>query len=92
MTTTIAPSVSFFVEGHVLHTLQELAWHQWRRLGVKHLDIKRGQGRHPVVFVHINKENVVIKELGLEGAKRELEKKIRELLGSGSRILLGVVE
>lgn len=77
MTTTIAPSVSYVVEEEFVRSLKKLPWQhpieEWHRLGVKHLNIKRGVGRHPLVFVQIDRWSLVIKELGIDGARRELE-------------------
>ncbi len=85
------PTVSFCIEQEFLSELQDLPWvhpvNEWSRYGVRLLNIKRGHGRHPVVFVGRRKQDFVVKELGLEGAKRELEN-YREMLNRGIHTLL----
>ncbi len=44
----------------------------WRRRGVKHLRVRRGVGRHPLVFVESEGVKLVVKELGPAGARREI--------------------
>lgn len=66
---TAAPSISFAVEDEFVRSLKKLPWQdpieEWRRLGVKHLNIKRGVGRHPLVFVQIDGRSFAVKELGI---------------------------
>lgn len=85
------PSLSFSVEDQFLSDLVDLPWdrplEEWRRHGVKLLEIKRGIGRHPVVFVRRSKQDYVVKELGLEGARREIEN-YREMLSRGIHTLV----
>lgn len=71
------PQISFFVDDLFLPDLEKLPWPHavagWRSLGVKHFNIKHGLGRHPVVFVQAGNRKYVIKELGFEVARREVE-------------------
>ena len=80
----------FVVEDLILESIRKLPWEhpiqEWRKLGVKHLDIRRGAGRHEVVFVRIDGHDCVIKELGIDGAKREIEN-YRVLLEKGVHTL-----
>lgn len=88
-----SPSVQFFVEQAVLEPLQKLPWNlpieEWRSVGVRHFDIKRGIGRHPVVFVESSGVPFVIKQLSAEGAKREAEN-YEKLLARGIHNLVPV--
>jgi hypothetical protein len=70
----MTPQISYFVESPHLHALQKLPWQhpveQWRRSGVKHLDIKRGAGRHPVVFVGVTGQKMF--KVAVDGREFEL--------------------
>lgn len=87
------PEVSLFVERSHLQVLGKLPWQhpieQWHAFGVNHLDIKRGSGRHPVVFVRVGSHDYVIKELGLDAARREI-KNYEEILARGIHTLVPV--
>ncbi len=73
----IRPALTFDVDGLYHVELEQLPWHLpiagWRELGIKHLDIKRGIGRHVVIFIQVGANNYVIKELGYSVAQREVE-------------------
>jgi hypothetical protein len=87
------PRLSFIVEPQYFEALQGLPWHhpldEWKSFGVKLLDIKHGQGRHPVVFVKGDRQNFVVKELPLEGARREQEN-YRAMLHRGIHTLVPI--
>jgi hypothetical protein len=89
----MAPKIFYSVVPAHLQAMKKLPWRhpieQWRKLGVKHLDIKQGAGRHPVVFVRVAGQDYVIKELGLEAAKREVEN-YSEILARGVHTLVPV--
>ncbi len=56
--------------------LRRLPWKrplaEWRDLGVRHLRVRHGVGRHPVAFIQVNGAKLVVKELGGGGARREV--------------------
>lgn len=90
---TFAPSVSFFVDEQFVRPLRKLPWRhpieEWRQLGIKHLNIKFGAGRHPVVFVRVSGLDFAVKELGLTACEREVEN-YKELLKRGIHTLTPV--
>ncbi len=53
----------------------------WRERGIPHLPVRRGIGRHPLIFVEADGRALVIKELGVDGARREIAvyRRLREL-------------
>lgn len=65
--------ISFFIEDIFHNAVQKLPWEYpiaiWRDLGVTHLNVKHGIGRHPVVFVQVDGRNFAVKELGFEAAQ-----------------------
>ena len=73
--------------------LARLPWHipleEWRSHGIRHLDIKRGIGRHPVAFVQVGTTQFVVKELGYESALREV-RNYRTMLEFGIHTLVPV--
>jgi len=83
--------LEFFVEPPYERLLRPLPWHrpieEWRSLGVRHLDVKRGIGRHPVVFVQTNAHRFVVKELGVRVSLREIEN-YRQMLQRGIHTLV----
>ncbi|MCI0697283.1 DUF4032 domain-containing protein [candidate division KSB1 bacterium] len=84
--------IFFLVEDHLfLDDLQKLPWQypieEWRQLGVKHLNIKAGIGRHPVVFVQVDGRNLVVKQLGFEVSQREVDN-YKEMLLRGIHTLI----
>lgn len=89
----MTPKISFSADTDLLPALRKLPWEhpieEWRRLGVRHLDIKRGASRHPVVFVRTDGRDFVIKELGLEAAEREI-RNYRDILQRGVHTLIPV--
>jgi hypothetical protein len=64
------------------HNLQDLPWHapleQWEELGVPLLHIRRGDSRHPVVFVECEGVRYAIKETSPHMAEREA-RNLREI-------------
>jgi len=70
------PRLTFEVGDEYRAAVGELPWAEpigrWRELGVKHLNVRRGQGRHPVVFVRAGSLRLVVKELGIAAARAEL--------------------
>src|SRR5512135_1452254 len=89
----MGPQVSYYLDAAHLGILQKLPWDhevgEWRRLGVRHLDIKRGAGRHPVIFIRVDSHEYVIKELGIEAARREIGN-YRKILERGVHTLVPV--
>jgi len=87
------PVLTFDIEEPYLKEVKRLPWlrpiTEWKELGIKHLDIKRGIGRHPVIFIQTGKHNYVIKELGYAVAKREVEN-YKLMLGRGIHTLIPV--
>lgn len=87
------PRVRFDAESNYVKDLRKLPWESsitsWRSLGVKHLDIKRGVGRHPVVFVQVNGNVFVVKELGFDVAQKEISN-YKMMLESGIHTLIPV--
>lgn len=87
------PSVQFVVEPAFLPYLQGFPWNspidEWKKLGIKHLDIKRGVGRHSVIFVEADGRQFVIKQLSAEGARREVAT-YRRLLETGIHTLMPI--
>lgn len=87
------PRISWEIDEVYLPAVGRLPWGEpigrWRRLGVRQLHVRRGQGRHPVVFVKAGPWKLVIKELGLDGARREVAS-YRRLLALGIRTLTPV--
>lgn len=87
------PPITFRVEQAFLDDLQRLPWHshieEWRDLGVKLLDVKRGIGRHPIVFVEAGRHRFVVKELGHEVSLKEIDN-FREMLSRGIHTLVPV--
>ncbi len=85
--------VTFSVEETFLADLQSLPWQhsiqEWNDLGVKLLDVKRGIGRHPIVFVESGRHRFVIKELGIDVCFKEIDS-FRELLRRGVHTLVPV--
>jgi hypothetical protein len=63
--------------------LRDLPWasplEAWRALGVPLIHVRRGESRHPVLFVEIAGRRYAIKETGPQAAKREI-RALRELL------------
>lgn len=58
-------------------------------MGVKHLEVKSGIGRHPIVFVEAGRHSFVVKELGYEVSLKEIEN-FREMLSRGIHTLIPV--
>lgn len=60
-----------------LDCLKTLPWHipleEWRRHGVRHLQIRSGLSRHIVIFVERNHRRYAIKQTSPEIARREIE-------------------
>ena len=87
------PSVEFFVEPSLRERIAMLPWdhpiESWRSMGVRHYDIKRGMGRHPVVFVESEGLRLVVKELGYEVSRREVAN-YAEMLRRGIHTLVPV--
>jgi hypothetical protein len=85
--------ITFHVEQMFLEDLQTLPWQQsieeWKELGVKHVHVKRGVGRHPIVFVQVGRRVFVVKELGYEDSLKEIVN-FRELLNRGIHTLIPV--
>jgi len=81
----------FLIDEIFLADLEQLPWDHaivaWRALGVRHFEIKRGVGRHPVVFVQAGQRKYVVKELGLEVSLREVEN-YKALLQRGIHTLI----
>jgi hypothetical protein len=70
--------ISFLVDEPLfIDYLQKLPWPypiaEWRAHGVKHLNIKHGLGRHPLVFVQVDNKSFVVKQLGFEVSRREVD-------------------
>ncbi|MBI3193982.1 MAG: DUF4032 domain-containing protein [Ignavibacteriae bacterium] len=87
------PKITFDVDELHLEEIKSLPWKhpitEWRELGIKHLEIKRGIGRHPVIFIEIGNHNYVIKELGYDVALREVNN-YKQMLGKGIHTLIPV--
>lgn len=85
--------IAFHVEQMFLEDLQTLPWQhsiaEWKELGVKHVHVKRGVGRHPIVFVQVGRHVFVVKELGYEDSLKEIAN-FRELLNRGIHTLIPV--
>src|SRR5215470_6918556 len=62
--------------------LHDLPWSRplddWPALGVPLIHVRRGESRHPVLFVQIAGRRYAIKETGPQAAKREI-RALREL-------------
>ncbi len=84
------PRLSFFLEEAYREEIARLPWSvplgEWPHHGVEELPVRRGQGRHPVLFTRAGSLKLVIKELSEEGARREVET-YRHLLAHGIRAL-----
>lgn len=86
--------ISFLVDDQrFLDYLDRLPWQypidEWQQHGVKHLHIKRGLSRHPVVFVKVEDKNFVVKQIGFEVAQREIDN-YKEMLRRGIPTLIPV--
>lgn len=86
--------ISFLVDDqHFLDYLDKLPWpyaiEEWQQHGVKHLNIKRGLSRHPVVFIKVDDRNFVVKQIGFEVAQREIAN-YKEMLRRGLHTLIPV--
>lgn len=80
------PRVRFEITDRRLsRVVRALPWdtpiESWRERGVPHLRVRRGIGRHPLIFVEADGHALVIKELGVDGARREIAvyRRLREL-------------
>ena len=75
------------------HRLKNLPWHisleEWPAHGVIPLTIRRGESRHPVIFVESEGARYAIKETTPHMAKREI-KNLREIENRGIPILSAV--
>jgi hypothetical protein len=71
-----APTITFELDPAERPRLVGLPWHlpieTWRAEGVRHIDVRRGIGRHPVIFIEVEGRRYVVKELGLEASRREV--------------------
>lgn len=71
-----APEITFELEPADRAPLAGLPWHRpidsWRAERVRHLEVRRGIGRHPVIFIEVEGARYVVKELGLEASRREV--------------------
>ncbi len=87
------PSLTFLVEDIFVEVLRTLPWDhpiaEWKELGVKHVQVKQGVGRHRIVFVQVRQQIFVIKELGYEDALKEIAN-FRKLLECGVHTLIPV--
>ncbi|TAK59717.1 MAG: DUF4032 domain-containing protein [Bacteroidetes bacterium] len=87
------PLLTSDVDPLYLSEVQGLPWlhpiSEWKQLGIKHLDIRRGIGRHVVIFIQIGNHNYVIKELGYDVARREIEN-YKRMLARGIHTLIPV--
>ncbi len=87
------PELTFDVDKTFLKEVKHLPWlhpiAEWKELGIKHLEIKRGLGRHVVIFIQVGENNYVIKELGYDVAKREVEN-YKRMLAKGIHTLIPV--
>ncbi len=75
------------------HRLKNLPWHipleEWPEHGVIPLTIRRGEARHPVIFVESGGARYAIKETTPHMAEREI-KNLREIENRGIPILSAV--
>lgn len=62
---------------------------EWGSEGVRILTLRRGEGRHPLLFVHVDGQRFAVKELGLSAALKEIEN-YRELRRRGIETLVPV--
>ncbi|HEX4953472.1 MAG TPA: DUF4032 domain-containing protein [Thermoanaerobaculia bacterium] len=91
------PKVTFALPEAYLGALAGLPWdrplEEWGAAGVKSFAVRRGNGRHPLVFPRVGNLRLVVKELSVETARHEVEV-YRELLERGIRTLtpIGWVE
>ncbi len=87
------PLITFELEKGFEELLREFPWYipilDWKSHGVRHLEIKRGIGRHPVIFVEVGGRQFVIKELSSAGARNEIDR-YREMLRRGIHTLVPV--
>jgi hypothetical protein len=83
--------IVFQVDGIFLEDLKTLPWRrpieEWKDLGIRHVHVRRGVGRHPIVFVQVGRRVFVIKELGYEDSQKEITN-FRELLNRGIHTLI----
>lgn len=80
------PHIRFEIaDRRLARAIRALPWEapieSWREHGVPHLRVRRGIGRHPLVFIEADGHALVIKELGVDGARREIAvyRRLREL-------------
>ena len=75
------------------HRLENLPWHipmdEWPEYGVIPLTIRRGESRHPVIFVESEGTRYAIKETTPHMAEREI-KNLREIENRGIPVLSAV--
>jgi hypothetical protein len=80
------PRIRFEIaDRRLARAIRALPWdapiESWRERGIPHLPVRRGIGRHPLIFVEADGHALVIKELGVDGARREIAvyRRLREL-------------
>ena len=87
------PNLTFDVDKLYRKEVKQLPWlhpiTEWKEFGIKHLDIKRGMGRHVVIFIQVGENNYVIKELGYDVARREVDN-YKRMLAKGIHTLIPV--
>lgn len=93
VTSATIPSLTFLIDDIFLEDIRALPWQRsiedWKELGVRLVSVRKGMGRHPIVFVQVARQTYVIKELPGDESLREISN-YRVLLERGIHTLVPI--